>query len=366
MKRWRVLGVVLSLLLAGVFAIWVSFFLVDISNALDQSPTAATTFATVATAPVTEATTVPETVADTTAPTTEPTIETTEATQPETEPPTTEPTEPEPTETEPTVNPATGLSAKYAFVYDTAAGEYLYTLGGQYDQINIASITKLFSAWVALQIMPSDKVITAGEELTWIDEDSSRAWIYQGQKVTVTTCVQGMIIPSGNDAAYVLAVATGRELLGEPNAGAYVALDAFVAEMNARAQAQGLTGTHFTNPDGIDEEGHYSTPADVLKMAKLALSSATISRAAATTSMTAYYASGETANWTNSNHLLHEDSENYCPNAIGLKTGHTNEAGWCLVSAFDEGDRTLIIGVFGSETIELRNEDTLKLYEEFR
>ncbi len=301
-------------------------------------------------------------------PTTEPTTSpTTVTTQPETEPetaPTSAPTEP--TEVTYAEFPPEELTARSAFVYDTATGEYRYTLGNQRQRLKIASITKVFSAWVALQIMSPDTVITAGKELTWIDEDSSRAWIYDGQQVTVTTCVQGMMIPSGNDAAYILAVAAGRTILDDPYADARKAFDAFVAEMNAYAQKQGLTGTHFTNPDGIDQEGHYSTARDVLKMAQLAMDDPIIRDAAATTSMTAYYASGETANWKNSNHLLHKDSEYYCANTIGLKTGHTEGAGWCQISAFAEEDTTLIIGVFGSETIEDRNTDTIKLYEAFQ
>ena len=295
-------------------------------------------------------------------------VETTDAPEPE---PTTEETQPtteapEPTEiTEPPF-PADMLSSKWGFVYDATAEEYRYTFGDQNRQIKIASITKIFSAWVALQILPADTVITAGEELTWLDEESSRAWIYEGQKLRVETLVQGMIIPSGNDASYVLAVAAGRELLGDPNADARAACDAFIAIMNMQAVANGLSDTHFANPDGIDEPDHYSSPADVLKMAQLAMSNDIIRNAAAIKTMTAYYTSGQTANWTNSNPLLHADGEYYCPNTTGLKTGHTEGAGWCLVSTFEKDGTTLIIGVFGSDTMEARNDDTLKLYEAFR
>ena len=393
MKRWIILGVALSVLLAGTIAVLFGFFFTDIFDAIEELP--ASTAATVPfdpeppTEPTTEATTEATTVPETTEPTeesteettevTEPTEETTEPTEPVTEPPT-EPTTLPPTEppTAPPVETTTkppviedqpplvsGISANHGFVYNATTDTYLYTFGDQQERIKMASITKLFSAWVALQHMDPEAVITAGEEVKWIDPQSSRAWIYQGQKVNVTTCVQGMIIPSGNDAAYILAVATGRVLLGNPDAPARDAFDAFIAEMNAQAEQQGLTGTHFANPDGIDEPEHYTTATDVLKIAKLAMTNPIISRAAATASMTAYYVSGETVTWNNSNHLLHSNSAYYCPNTIGLKTGHTQGAGWCLVSAFDEDGTTLIIGVFGSDTIELRNADTVKLYKEF-
>ena len=394
MKRWIILGVVLSVLLVGTMAVMIGIFFSDLSTAFDQISNAnastdpfvsvpSTTLPVTepSTQPTTEPTTLPETtppVEETTEPATE---ETTQApteppTQPPTEPPTDPPTEPssEPPTQPPTTQPETepedpiisNLSASHGFVYDTATGEYLYTFGDQQEKIKMASVTKLFSAYVALQHMDPDAEITAGEEVKWIDPQSSRAWIYQGQTLTVTTCVQGIIIPSGNDAAYILAVATGRKLLGDSNADWRSAFDAFVAEMNAQAKALGLTGTHFANPDGIDDPEHYSTCADLLTIAKLAMSNSIISRAAATVSMTAHYASGETSLWSNSNRLLHSSSPYYCPTAIGLKTGHTSEAGWCLMSAFEHGSGTLIIGVFGSDTMNLRDEDTLKLYEEFK
>ena len=398
MKRWIILGVILSVLLAATISLLIGFFFMDISDAIDNMPTVTTgdePFSTAPSAdPTTEATTLPETTApteetaeDTTAPTEETTLpeETTEPpTEPPTEPtppPTTEPTEP-PT-TAPTTQPTTqattsapdigdqpqvvtGLSAKYGFVYNATEGAYLYTFGDQNARIKMASVTKIYSAWVALQYMDPNTVVTAGEEVRWIDTQSSRAWIYEGQKLKVETLVQGMIIPSGNDAAYILAVAAGREILDNNSASARDAFDAFVVEMNAQAQAQGLTGTHFANPDGIDHADHYTTAKDILTMAKLAMANPIISRAAATPSMTAHYASGETSKWTNSNHLLQSDSSDYRANAIGLKTGHTSGAGWCLVSAFDEDGTILIIGVFGSGTIDTRDTDTIKLYEEFR
>lgn len=391
MKRWIILGIVLSILLVGTMAIMVGFFFSDLSTVFDQTPTTgavtepfdpvpSTTYPATepSTPPATEPSTLPETEPPTEVTTEETTEETTEApteppTQPPTEPPPTTqpPTQPptEPPATQPETEPEdpiiSGLSASHGFVYDTATGEYLYTFGEQQQRIKMASITKLFSAYVALQHMDPEETITAGEEVTWIDKDSSRAWIYQGQTLTVTTCIQGMIIPSGNDAAYVLAVATGRVLLDNNEADARSAFDAFVAEMNAQAQALGLTGTHFANPDGIDDPEHYSTCTDLLAIAKLAMTNSTISRSAATAQITAHYTSGQSANWTNSNRLLHSSSPYYCPAAIGLKTGHTDEAGWCLISAFEQNSGTLIIGVFGSDTMDLRDQDTLILYEEF-
>ena len=397
MKRWMIFGIALCILFAGTFAALFGFFFADISAAFSEDtptqpvsnpfvsqettqttpPTETTTVpeTTVETVPETTVETIPETTAETipetipqTQPTTPPTQPTTQPTQPaetqpapepETQPPTQAPTEP----SKPTIS---GLSANHGFVYDLTAGEYLYTFGNQQQSISMASITKLFSAYVALQHMDLKTVVTAGKEVYEIDPESSRAYIYEGQKVTVEMLVRGMIIPSGNDAAYILAVATGRKLLGNSKADFQTALDAFVAEMNNQASKLGLTGSHFANPDGIDHKKHYTTCADVLTIAKLALNNPTIRQCAATAQITQVYVSGESATWINSNRLLQKSSDYYCEEAFGLKTGHTSNAGWCLVSAFDCGDRTLIIGVFGSDTIAQRDTDTLALYKEFK
>lgn len=383
MKRWMLFGIALCVLLAGTFAALIGFFFSDIFTAFSAntpSQPVINPFASQATTestlfPPTEATTVPETTVETVPETTEAT--TVPETQPETIPETTAPTQPVETqpkpqpETQPPTQPPTqpsvsNLSANYGFVYDLTADTYLHTFGDQNQSISIASVTKLYTAYVALQHMDLQTVITAGEEIRLIDKDSSRAYIYEGQKVTVEMLVRGMIIPSGNDAAYILAVATGRKLLGNSDADVRAALNAFVDEMNNQAANLGLTGSHFANPDGIDDANHYSTCADVLTIAKLALNNPTIRQCAATAKITQTYVSGDVATWVNSNRLLHPSyTDYYCPQAFGLKTGHTSNAGWCLVSAFDCGDRTLLIGVFGSDTINQRDTDTLSLYEKF-
>lgn len=404
MKRWMLFGIALCILLAGTFAALIGFFFADFSAALsgdiptlattDPFTSSATTEATEETPPETTEETIPETTAETVPETTAETIpettaetipETTPETkpapppetkpepkpEPETQPPTQAPTEPPtqpPTQapTEPSAPTISNISASYGFVYDLTNGTYLHSFGNQNKAISIASITKLFTAYVALQHMDLKTVITAGKEVNLIDSNSSRAWIYEGQKVTVEMLVRGMIIPSGNDAAYILAVATGRKLLNDPDASIQSALDAFVAEMNNQASSLGLSGSHFANPDGIDNKNHYSTCADVLTIAKLALNNSTIRKCAATARVTQIYVSGEMSIWTNSNRLLNKNTDYYCEDAFGLKTGHTANAGYCLVSAFDTGDRTLIIGVFGCSSMYQRDIDTLALYKHFK
>lgn len=272
-------------------------------------------------------------------------------------------TVPEESEPEPTLpEPAFPLTATHVFVYDTADDRLLFSKGDVDEMIPPASLTKLFSAYVALQYLTPETVITAGQEVGWIDPESSMAFIYKGQRVTVDTCVEGMLVQSGNDAAYILAVAAGRAIQGNPQLSATAALGVFVGKMNELALQLGLENTHFANPDGIDTAGHYTSLNDLITISRLALENPVIRHHAATATDAVTYASGESVNWKNTNELLHPESEFYCEAACGLKTGSTTGAGKCLISAFRQEEGYLLIGVLGCPNEDDRYIDTLNLY----
>lgn len=277
------------------------------------------------------------------------------------------PTKPSTSTTEPEDSPEKWeLSARQAFVYDLTAHKLLYVSGWLDAPVEPASITKLFTAYVALQYVPAETVLTVGEEVTWIDPGSSRANLEQGNRLTVAMCIQAMMIPSGNDAAYTLAVNIGRVIAGNPILPAREAYTAFVAEMNRMAWDLGMQGSTFVNPDGNNASGHRTTMGDLLLIAKLAMEIPLIRQAGATAELEVTLLSGQTLRWRNSNLLLHrETSPFYCADAIGLKTGSTATAGKCLISAFEQGDRILLICVMGCPTNEDRYIDTLALYDLF-
>lgn len=258
------------------------------------------------------------------------------------------------------------LTAKHAFVYNCSSGQLLYTLGDQNERIAPASLAKLFTCIVALEYLDENTVVTVGEEATWIQEGSSIAAVYPGHQITVEMLVEGMLLQSGNDAAYALAIATGRAIAGDPDAEARSALDAFMAEMNVQAQKYGLTGTHFTSPEGWDDSEQYTTPADLLTIAKLAMEVPVITRYSGLHRDYAVYESGHEVVWLNTNMLLNPESEFYCEQAIGLKTGTTGSAGNCLISAFQDNGSTLLIGVFGCPEKSGRYSDALLLYNHYR
>lgn len=272
-----------------------------------------------------------------------------------------ETTEPEPAWEEPEFE----IASSHIFVYDSATDKIIFSKGGLQDRIAPASLTKLYSAYVALQYLDPETVITAGEEVTMIDPDSSVAHIYQGQQITVEMCVEGMLLQSGNDAAYILAVAAGRAISQNPDLSPTAAIGIFAGKMNEIALENGLENTHFSNPDGIDTPGHYTSLEDLVKISQMALKNPLVRRYAAMATDDVTYHSGETASWKNTNELLHEKSQFYCPDAFGLKTGSTENAGKCLISAFFYDNGYLLIGVLGSPRDEVRYVDTLHLYQHF-
>lgn len=280
----------------------------------------------------------------------------------------TEPTESqstEPTREEPTwmtFPEGLSLKAQQYFVYDADKDEYLICAGTVEDQVYPASITKLFTAYVALQYLNPTDVITAQDALEAVVPGSSTAKIDWGDRLTVEMLVEAMLLPSGNDAAYILAVEVGRMLEDNSRLHYSDAAIAFVEEMNKQAKELGMNGTHFVNPDGIHKTNHYSSYQDLAVMAQLALENQTISKYTSINVDYVSFVSGEERKWENTNALVDPESPYYCPYALGLKTGQTPGAGACLLSAFRYQGRTLIIGTFGCPAVEDRFIDTLQLF----
>ena len=260
--------------------------------------------------------------------------------------------------------PGYALTARNAFVYDVAAEEYRFVLGDMDAPVYPASLTKLFTGWVALELLDPKEFVTCGEETAWIDPDSSRAWVSPGDTMQVERLIQGMMMQSGNDAAYATAVAAGRALGGK-TLSPETALAGFMGYVNRRAGELGLTGTHFITPDGIHDENHYTTCRDLLKMALLVLEQPLLRHYTGISEARVMYENGEFYTYKSTNWLLHPNSPYYCPDACGMKTGTTKAAGSCLIALFHNGDRYIVIGVLGCPKYEDRFNDALFLYEKY-
>lgn len=266
-------------------------------------------------------------------------------------------------------------SARY-FVYDVQEDTFVTRVGDN-DRVYPASITKLFTCYVAMQYLSPDSVLTVGDELDLVAWDSSIAGLFKGDRLSVALLVEGLLLPSGNDAAYVLAANAGRVICGDLNAGYKDAVEAFIQEMNRQAALVGMTGSHFVNPDGIHDDNHYMSLDDLALLGKLSLENPAVmevtgfvkdrvqfSYTADRGEDAAYYGVDEEGymNWKNTNILINPTSDHYCPYATGLKTGMTAAAGSCLLSSFEVQGKQLVIGVFGGED---RFEDTLQLFNEY-
>ncbi len=275
--------------------------------------------------------------------------------------PTTETTEPAPTWN--TYPADRQLLARQYFVYDCNTDAFLVISGQKTERIYPASITKLFTAYVAMQYVEPETQITAGDALDMVAWGSSVAKIKKGDVLTAAQLVEAMLLPSGNDAAYLLACEAGRVIQGNPNLSAAAAAEAFMSQMNSQAQAVGMTGTNFVNPDGIHDSNHYTTFADLAILGKLSMSDKTIMQHAITP-LKQIELHGEIIQWKNTNALVNPATPYYCPYAIGLKTGQTPSAGSCLLSAFRKDGQELLIGVFGCPEEKDRFDDTLQLFNQ--
>lgn len=252
---------------------------------------------------------------------------------------------------------------QHIFVYDAGAGEMVFCNRPETDRLYPASITKVYAALVALMYLQPEEVVTAGAELALAPSDSSRAYINRGSRLTAEMLVEAMLLPSGSDASYVLAAAAGRAIAGDAELEATAAVEAFLQEMNLLGERMGLQNSHFVNPDGYQHEDHYMCSGDVALVAKLALENEVIVKYMALQQDSVVFASGEHITWYNSNQLITPTSPYYTESAAGMKTGYTGEAGHCLLAAFQEGERNIIVGIFGSAERYPRYGTAIDLFE---
>ena len=255
------------------------------------------------------------------------------------------------------------MDGTHIFVWDPENYRMLFSQANMEAKLYPASITKLYTAYLALMYLEPDQVITAGAELKLVHPGSSTAYIARGHRLRVDMLIEAMLLPSGNDAAYVLAAAAGRIIAGDKTLDAEKAVAAFVAEMNQEAFRLGLSDTNFVNPDGWHDPNHYTSAQDAAVFSSLAMGDPVIRKYAGMCADAVTFESGEVITWYNTNRLVNPSSQDYCPNAIGAKTGFTSEAGYCLVAVFREGQQELVVGIFGSQDPYSRYNDAVTLWQ---
>lgn len=257
----------------------------------------------------------------------------------------------------------TVLQSKYAIVYDVQADEVLYAKNAE-EQCFPASTTKILTAAVILDNAPEDFQFTAGDELDFVNPESSLAFINKGNVLDLETTIDALMLPSGNDASYMAAANMGRYIADNDSFSPEQAVKTFVDEMNKTAKLLGAENTHFTAPDGFHDDDHYTTVLDMLKITLYAMEKPKLAASAAKPDAYATFISGEEVSWTNSNKLLHESSgDAYYMYANGFKTGMTDQSGYCVVATARRFDHDIVCLVFGAEASDIRWNETISLLD---
>lgn len=243
----------------------------------------------------------------------------------------------------PTVTPALPAINATAYVMEDFDSGQIIAGKDENARVEPASITKLMTSYVIFneikggQLKLTDQVTIS--ERAWKME-GSRTFIKAGSTVDVETLLKGMIVQSGNDAAVALA---------EHVAGSE---EAFVSLMNQYAQRLNMTGSHFVNSTGLPDPQLFTTPRDIVRLGRAIISE--FPNFYAWYSVKSFKFNG--IDQYNRNRLLWRD-----PSVDGMKTGHTQSAGYCLVTSAKRGTQRLITVVMGTPSENARSDETQKL-----
>jgi serine-type D-Ala-D-Ala carboxypeptidase (penicillin-binding protein 5/6) len=230
------------------------------------------------------------------------------------------------------------VDARAYEVVNAATGEVLSARNAR-GRLPMASITKLMTVLVALEHAKLDDVVTVDRDAVGITGSGVR--LQAGERLTVRDLSEAALIQSANDAAVALAAHVGH---GNE--------DAFVGLMNRKARQLGLSSTHFERADGLDVAGHVSSAHDLNRLAQLVMREPVIRRVVGVRNTT--IAGGRSLHTWN-------DLLGSFPGVIGVKTGHTSNAGWCQVAAARGPGFTIYATILGSPSRSARNADLAEL-----
>lgn len=220
------------------------------------------------------------------------------------------------------------LSASGVLLLDTRSGEEIYSVDP--DVLRpMASLTKIMTALLVLENHSIRSIVTIPPIADQIK--GSVVGLQTGEHLSVESLLKAILLPSANDAAYALAVFHSRSV------------GAFVQNMNRRAEALGLTNTHFTNPAGLDNDEQYSTPRDLGWLTLAALKDQSFRAIVGTRDARIISTEGNEYDLKNTNEMLH-----YNEDVFGVKTGTTDTAKECLIVLFTEGERSYLLVLLGS------------------
>ena len=261
---------------------------------------------------------------------------------------------------EPTLPEDPDIQAKAALLVDANTGAIVYAKN-EHQELYPASLTKIMTALLVVEAIDKgqlslDQEVTASSTIESLDTDGSTANIKPGEIMTVEQLLYCMLVVSANEACVILAEAVSGSV------------DAFVDQMNEKAQALGCENTHFVNPTGLHDSQHYTSAWDLYLITKEALTHKDFVRISDTGDITLPATNLHEARALHSTNYLISvwRSRGYInKNAHGIKTGSTTEAGHCLVSSAAKGSLSFISVVLGCDRLTLEDGEirTMSFYE---
>ena len=231
------------------------------------------------------------------------------------------------------------IYSKRAIIYERNSNTILY--GKNINEVcPMASTTKIMTALLVIESSNLESIVTISKKAA--STGGSRLGLKENDTIKVIDLLYGLMLPSGNDAAYALAEYVG---------GTY---DNFISMMNNKAKSLGLVNTNFESPHGLDSINHHTTILELAKITDYALNNDVFRKIVNTKKYTVYI-NNSPKTITNTNELL---GTQY---VYGVKTGFTNKAGRCLVSVANNNDLDIIVIVLGADSKKIRTSDSKKL-----
>lgn len=216
------------------------------------------------------------------------------------------------------------VSAEAAVLMDQSSGRVLFSKNSS-EKLPIASITKVMTAILAIESGKLNRTFTVSREA--VRAEGSSIYLKAGERIRLIDLVYGLMLRSGNDASVAIAEAVAGSTQG------------FALLMNEKAAELGMHDTHFMNPNGLDDPGHYSTATDMAALTRYAMRNTVFRKITGTHSYRVEKTNKENARvFTNKNKMLRLYS-----NATGGKTGFTKKAGRTLISTASSGGLSLIV-----------------------
>jgi serine-type D-Ala-D-Ala carboxypeptidase (penicillin-binding protein 5/6) len=236
----------------------------------------------------------------------------------------------------------TDITAKGAVLIDMQSGQILYEKNKDMH-LYPASITKIMTAILALEQGSLTDEITTSQLAR--DQEGNRVYLEVGEKEPLEKMLYGLLLNSGNDAAIAIAEHYGGSVEG------------FAKMMNKKAAELGAVNTHFTNPNGLHDDNHYTTPYDMALIANYAMKNAKF-REIVSTKTYAWHGEKWDSNLVNLNSMLWDYE-----GATGVKTGFTDQAEQTIVTSAKRGDHQLLTVLMYAPTRPVIHEQAAKLLD---